>query len=208
MKNEWFRNTDWNPEIELFFFDKLGRARDKAQYLRLQAYTLARTHPSVALRLLEQYFELGQRDFALAQAYVDQATAYESMGEIELAVRSYELALDREEEFPHSLTQAYLELPSLIFNRKLKVRYEKALRILKKYLTRPKFPVEHFQWHAVFALISQELCQNDLARIHARQALESAGRTHSGFRNHPKLGLVGDHQDLIRRKLEEILLVG
>lgn len=206
MAENWFRNTEWNTEIELRFFEKLSRARGKAQYLRIQACTLARTHPLVTLNLLERYFEVRDHEHDLAQAYVDQATAYESLGEIELAVRSYELALDREEEFPHSLTQAYLELPSLIFNRKLKGRYEKALRILTKYLTRPKFPVEHFQWHAVFALISQELCQNDLARIHARQALESAGRTHSGFRNHPKLGLVGDHQDLIRRKLEEILV--
>jgi hypothetical protein len=72
---DWFRNTSWDPEIENAFFKKLARARDKCQYLRVQASTLSSRSPDVALRLLDQYFSLGEH-FDIAQAYVDRATAF------------------------------------------------------------------------------------------------------------------------------------
>jgi len=73
-KPEWFRNEDWSPTVEAHFFQKLARARDKAQYLKLQAYHLTQRHPEVALTLLERYFALGEHFFD-ADALVVQATA-------------------------------------------------------------------------------------------------------------------------------------
>jgi len=40
---ERFRNTAWNDQISNLFFTKLARARDQAQYLRIQAFKLARS---------------------------------------------------------------------------------------------------------------------------------------------------------------------
>lgn len=54
-RGDWFRNSNWNDAIETAFFAKLRRARSKAQYLKIQACTLAEKHPEVALRLLDQY---------------------------------------------------------------------------------------------------------------------------------------------------------
>ncbi|MBP6003569.1 MAG: hypothetical protein KA746_09070 [Pyrinomonadaceae bacterium] len=202
---DWFRNTDWNEEIEARFFEKLRQARDKGQCLRIQGCTLARVHPTVALRLLQEYFKLGESNFALAQAYVDQAAAYEALGEIDLAIQSYESALERENEFPTSITRAYLELPELILKEDRREHYHQALSVLEKYSNHPKFPIDRFQWHSMFAIISKELGNTSSACIHAKQALEEASRTHSGFQNHSKLGLVGDDQRLTRQKLEAIL---
>ena len=75
MTVEWFRNTTWNESIQAAFDAKLRRARRKGQYLRIQACTLARSHPEIALELLERYLALPD-DFDRAQAYVDRAMAF------------------------------------------------------------------------------------------------------------------------------------
>ena len=56
MSDEWFRHTNWNDAIARRFDEKLQRARRKEHYLRIQASTLAPTHPMVALALLDRYF--------------------------------------------------------------------------------------------------------------------------------------------------------
>ena len=63
---DWFRNRDWNDKIEAAFYEKLRRARRKEQYLRIQACILADSCPKVALKLLDEYFEL-KDDFDHAQ---------------------------------------------------------------------------------------------------------------------------------------------
>lgn len=68
MSSEWYTNEDWNDEIEAAFFAKLARARDKAQYLKIQANVLKSSHPKVALMLLERHFSIGEKSFH-AQAY-------------------------------------------------------------------------------------------------------------------------------------------
>jgi hypothetical protein len=75
MGADWFRNTTWNEAVASTFNDKLRRARRKEQYLRIQACTLAPSHPEAALQLLDRYFAL-KDDFDHAQAYVDRATAF------------------------------------------------------------------------------------------------------------------------------------
>ena len=198
MAKDWFRNEDWNASIARGFEEKLGRARKKEQYLRIQACTLAATYPEVALQLLDRYFTMSD-SFDHAQAYVDRATAFKALGRIEEAADAYEAALTRETEFPNLRTHAYLELPVLVATEGLRSRFDRALTILDEQADRLMFPVDHFLWHAARALIVASRGDRDAACPHAQTALKAAAKDHSGFRYHPGVGLVTEkHRGLLK----------
>jgi tetratricopeptide (TPR) repeat protein len=198
--DNWFRHTDWNAEIETAFFEKLHRSRDKKQYLRIQAGTIASSIPEVALRLLDEYFALGDH-FDQAQAHADRASAYLALGDIDHAFAALEAALAREEEYPRFLTYAYLDLPFLIAIHRVEPRYKQALDLLERHKARLTFPVDHFRWHAARALIFSAQAHTASAREHARLALAAAAKDRSGFRYHPSVGLVGTKHADIRHQL-------
>ena len=198
MSDDWFRNRDWNAAIARRFDEKLRRARRKEQYLRIQASTLAQTHPAIALELLDRYFQLPD-DFDHARAHVDRATAYQALGRIEEAARGYEAALKREVVFPQLLTQAYLEFPMLVATQRLVARYDQALTVLKAHSDKPMFPVDKFLWHTAHALILTAMGNSGDASIHAAQALDAASLDKSGFQHHPSVGLVTEkHRELFK----------
>jgi hypothetical protein len=58
------------------------------------------------------------------------------------------------------------------------------------------------------ALIVSELGKSTEARQHARIALEEAAQEYSGFRYHPRVGLVGDEHEELRRQLARIASEG
>lgn len=202
-RDDWFRNTEWNNDIEAAFFTRLKRARDRSQYLRIQACTLATTYPHIALRLLDQYFAMGD-NFDAAQAYVDRGAAYLSLGQVEDALVSYEAALDVEARRPNSLTQAYLNLPFVVAIQGIVARYEQALDLLDQHRSRLTFPVDHFRWHTSHALISSAVGLTEEARTQARLAITAAEKDHSGFRYHASVGLVGDSYQQIRQRMASI----
>ena len=197
---DWFRNTTWNETVERAFGEKLRRARKKEQYLRIQACTLAQSHPQVALRLLDQYFQLGD-GFDHAQAHVDRATALLALGRTSEAIASYEAALAREAQFPRLLTQACLDLPYLIATRGIREHYDRALQLLTAHQARLMFPVDRFRWHAARALIAADSEQPEVAKEHAERALEASASEHSGFRYHGSVGLVSEQYHSLIKKL-------
>jgi tetratricopeptide (TPR) repeat protein len=199
-RNDWFRNTEWNDEIETAFFAKLARAKDKTQYLRLQATILASSHPKIALRLLDQYFALGD-NFDRAQAHVDRATAFLALGRLERAIGEYESALAVEASRRNLQTQAIFDLPLLIAERKDKARYGRALEIMRQSASKAVWHVDRFRWHAAQALIGRALGKTSEAREHALAALEAASHVNSGVRYHPTVGIVGDRYEPIHREL-------
>lgn len=203
-RDDWFRNENWNPAIEGAFFAKLRRARDKSQYLRIQACTLARKEPLVALRLLNEYFTQANQ-FDRAQAFVDSALAYLTLGETEKAITSYESALAHEEQRPSVKTNAYLDLPFLIATQRLAARFEQALALLDTHKPRLTLPVDVFRWHAAYALIANQVGLPVVASEHAKVALGAASRDLSGFRYHPAVGLVGDRHDQFCHELSALL---
>jgi len=201
--DDWYRNTEWNEAIERAFDEKLRRARTKEQYLRIQASTLSCSHPEIALKLLERYFELPD-DFDHAQAHVDRATAFSALGRVADAVSAYEAALARESEFPNLQTQAYLDLPYLVATHCIREQYSRALELLRLHECRLTFPVDHFRWHAARALIAGATHEAEVADAHAKRALEAAAREQSGLRYHPTVGLVSAQYDEVIMKLEAL----
>lgn len=197
---DWFRNTSWDDSIERIFNEKLRRAkRNGPQYLRIQACTLARSHPEVALKLLDQYFQLPDH-FDRAQAYADRATVLLALGRVEEAISAYESALAREATLPNFRTRAYLDLPYLIAKHGKRSLYDRALEILKVHQTELMFSVDHFLWNAVHALIAMDLQKTAIAKPYAERALEAATRKDFGLRYHPSAGLVTEkYADLIEK---------
>jgi hypothetical protein len=198
-RDDWFRNTTWNANTAETFDAKLKRARRKGQYLRIQACTLAESHPHVALSLLDRYFDQPGERFDDAQAHVDRATALLALDRVSDAISAYESALDQEKKRPNVLTQAYIELPYLIAIGALKLHHTRALDLLTEHQERLMFPVDHFKWHAARALILGS-SNPAIARESAKKALEFAAKDDSGFRYHKKLGLVSEqHTEALRR---------
>jgi hypothetical protein len=203
-RDDWYRNTEWDPKIEAGFFEKLERARDKAQYLRIQAGTLTTSRPDIALRLLDQFLSEYHDNYDVAQAHVDRATAFVALNNWEDAALAYEAALAREVAFPNVRTQACLEYPFLIARKRLRQHYERAVAVLVSHEHAPAFPVDFFRWNCAMALIRAE--QGDLqnARAAAQNALAAAARTRSGFWKHPKIGLATDIEPSLRQRLSEL----
>ena len=175
-RDDWFRNTSWNARIADAFDAKLRRARRRGQYLRIQACTLAESHPEAALALLDRYFDQPDERFDDAQAHVDRATALLALERVDDAIGANESALAQEAKRPNLLTMACIELPYLIAMRALERHYARAFDLLIEHRERLMFPVDHFRWHVDRALMLRS-SDPATARESARKALEFATKT-------------------------------
>jgi len=203
-RDDWFRNKTWDSATEAHFHEKLRRARNKAQRLRVQAGCLVNTEPRAALALLDRYFALGDH-FEMAQAFLDRAEAQLTLGSQDEALISLASAIEREREFPNFGTQAWTRFTLLVAERKLDQLYDKALQVLEERRLKCVFSVEAFRWHAAFALIADAQGLRDYAANSAAKALEFADVTDSGFQYHPGVGLVGEGYDELKHKLRRLI---
>jgi tetratricopeptide (TPR) repeat protein len=202
-RDDWYRNIEWNAEIAAAFDAKLRRARDKSQYLRIQAYTLRETRPEIALELLDRYFQLGDH-FDTALAHEHRAVAFLTQRKVPEAIDAYIAALEQEKTRPNVRTQAAVDLPFFIAASGVRAKFQLALELLassEQFLT---FPVDFFKWNAAQALIADATGNAEAASSFAHAALDAAARDHSGFRYHPKVGLVPESLAAVRAQMERL----
>jgi len=204
---DWFRNTTWSKEIEEEFFRRLARARSQRdQYIVIQAITLARLRPEIALRLVDLYFESRSDLFDDARALVAKATAFAAMGDLPNAAEAYRSALACEKARPGLVTTAYLEYPFLVATERMESEYEGALSVLEDRKSHVAFPLGRFKWNAAYALILSARGNANAARSYALAAVEASQEQSSEFCKHRGLGLVDTTYEPLIRRLEGLYL--
>lgn len=206
-RNDWYRNETWTPEIETAFCARLERSRsvcNKAQYLRIQAVYLARAglHRE-AINLLDRLIETYPERSQLAWARSQRAESLLALGRVAEVVDEYRRSLQAEREEPTFTSDAWLSLVCLIVFHGMRQLYDEASAILDEFSSSGSliFPVQRFQYAAAQAFLADANGDQEVARAFAKSALENAAAGHSGFRNHPQLGLVNG----LDRRLEERL---
>jgi tetratricopeptide (TPR) repeat protein len=205
MPTDWFRNERWSVEIERHFYKKLNRSRSqRAQYLRIQAYSLAKSEPLVALRLIDEYFATGDTSL-VAAAYSDRAMALETLGLIPDAIESHRRSIDWSATHPGHQTVSRLHLPFLIATSGQQEHYDMAIQLLQSPDLKLVFPVEMFLYSTTLAIIFSERGQASSALKFAESALQAAGSRESMLPRHPKLGLVGDRFPNELKRMERLV---
>jgi tetratricopeptide (TPR) repeat protein len=204
-RHDWYRQTVWSPTQETSFFQRLARSRSpfhRAQYLRIQALTLAQTgQPSnlrVALGLLERIFADYPDAFDVAMAYLQAARCHDALGNIEAASQHFEQALAEQSKSPNYQTGVTLEFPWFIVRHGMVELYDRALEVLVNVDS--VFPIQRFKECTCRALIADHRGERVAAEASAQAALQAAGLRRSPFARHPSVGLVGDeHSEWIER---------
>lgn len=176
---DWYRNRDWNEDIETRFEQRIGRARgQKAQYLMIQGHALISNHPAIAVRLLERSIALND-DFHVNQANCNLALAHLALGQVDRALVAYEAAMEAQLRFPHIQSGAALDYAFVVAVFKRSDRYDFALQILEAI--RPSiFLGTNFQADAAHALILAHLARDAEARAKAHEALEAMSHDWDG----------------------------
>lgn len=205
-KEDWYRNTEWDDSIESAYRTKLSRSRGmRPQYLQIQASQLAKKYPVVALGLIDEYFHTYE-DFVVPSAYCTRAEACVSLGMIDEAVSAYKSALEWEKFHPNFITNARIDFPILIVEKKLEAEYDNALNVLTERFkpSDHSWPSMRYYWNGCCSLITYERGQNSKAREFAERALRAATETESPFRYHRSMGLVKDTADEFGQRLKLI----
>jgi tetratricopeptide (TPR) repeat protein len=202
-RDDWFRNTVWSADIAANFYQRLKRARQKGQYLRIQATYLTKNFPEVALQLLEQYFSLGT-DFDKALALITKGEAHITLGDTSAAISAYGDAVERQIEYHNVKTDAPTTYACLVANEYIEALYERALDIVDTPNTYSIFPLHNYLANGARALILHELGKADEAHQAALLAMDAARVKNSGLRYHGALGLVENSDDIFGKRIRAL----
>jgi tetratricopeptide (TPR) repeat protein len=142
----------------------------------------------------------------MAAAYELKAKCLVALNNHHEAIINFRKSIAFQREFPNVKTLAPLAFGWFVIENKLKTFYDEVLQILKEFGGNlSAFPKGRYEICSIQAFIYREKNCLPEAREFARQAIQASSERHSGFRNHPTLGLVKDTGTKIHKRLEEII---
>jgi hypothetical protein len=207
--HDWFRRTTWSKEDEIEFFVRLGRSRTpfhKAQYLRIQALSLAESGSDsllrVALSLLDRLLTEFPVRTEVASAHLQAAQCQARLGCLPEAVEQFRLSLAAQARLPNVDPGTALEFSWFIVQHQLTEMYDEALSVLAT--AHIAFPVQAFKAAAARAVIAEFRHDFEAAATNARAAIAAADLAESPFRYHKGLGLVGEQYRLVIERMNSL----
>ena len=211
-KTEWYRNTEWNKEIEQEFYIRLNRSRssfNKAQYLRIQAHHLQATtkkHNIIsALNLLDLLITKWPDPVELASAYLQKAQCHVYLKDFELAIDAFRASAKAEQGGESIKCNAFLHFGWFAITRKMTHLYDEVLSNMNIPEYQLLFPADQFKFASIYAIILRHNKEYEQAKAFATSALKAMDKKESPFRFHNRLGLVKDPEKGVLRELKQIL---
>lgn len=203
----WFRNTEWNEEIEEYFFLKLRRVRSKnmqTQYLVLQAGALPyrsdkelrQVSKMLLLKLLADYpDEIADRSVALNIL----GDIYECENDYQKALDYHKQAVDFEEIFPYSISNSFMDYSELVVKTNRTDLYDDVEEILlsERYSNFLMFPYVGYKKYSILSIVCKHKGDMENAKKYAELADYNANLRRSGFAKHQSLGLVDDRDKIL-----------
>ena len=196
-REDWYRNTEWNEEIEAAFRERLNRSRQlfhKAQYLRIQGYYLLSSKDvvyqkigiSLMNELLNDYPDTKDVIFSKFEAYVNLGDYYYKRGELDLAYGCFKNATRYDKGMTVNQDHAVLAYIKTAVLTKRKEDYPDCDSRLGGVNHTPVFPQEYYELGLSGALLHDAMGRFDAAKASATLALQALD-TDSPFKRGDKI---------------------
>lgn len=209
---DWYRKETWTKEDEKDFFLHLAKSRgeyNKAQYLKIQAFTLYETHKKkyfdAILTLLDKYFN----DFPNENNF--KCECLHLYGRVFYDMKTYDKAFDYfqkaaylEAEFPDVISGAWLDYAQIIIRLKRVEQYDEAERFIQMQDKSLLFPIQIYRANAVLAIIHNFRGEQKEACRHKSIANQAALVKEPVFRKLGKIGLVSKKDPFLEKAMRKI----
>ena len=213
---DWYRNKNWNNEIETEFESQLKRSRgafNKAQYLRIQASYLLASPDSkiqrVGLRLMQRLIkDFPNEELSTTFGHEQLGDYFLKNNDFRMAEKHFRVVTDlyrNKNSRSGTTTMADLKLAETILSENNPDKINEAYNLCKDFPTSElSFNNEIFYYADLFARVCDKINRKDEAKHYAKRAIEISKITEPQLSRHKTIGLVKATDEQLRI-LEEIL---